>query len=73
MSWKSYFRTLHTRQLAMRESLYALGGSMWMDENNKKESTVTLADIKEILSTRPHILNNKEAKEMLRAKAIRGH
>ena len=57
----------------MRESLYALGGSMWMDENNKKESTVTLADIKEILSTRPHILNNKEAKEMLRAKAIRGH
>ena len=57
----------------MRESLYALGGSMWMDENNKKESTVTLADIKEILSTRPHIPNKKEAKEMRRAKAIRGH
>ena len=73
MSWKAHLNTLHTKQLlAMRKSLYATGGKLWMDDNDQRGSTISLADIKEILNTRPHIPNKKEGKDIRRSNAMRG-
>ncbi len=63
---------LHTRQLLKRlDELRRIPWcdcGCWRTEDNKKADSL-IFEIKEVLKTRPHISNKKEAKEYRRKKA----